>query len=98
VTTPERWQRVSQLYHSALLRDARERPAFLAEACADDDALRRDVESLLTQSASAVGFLDRPAVVVATEMQTMSDVTASVLTGRRIGVYQVEARIDAGGM
>ncbi len=33
---PERADRVEQLYHSALERDARERDAFLRQACSDD--------------------------------------------------------------
>jgi len=37
----ERWQRVEQLYHAALAREAGERAAYLSAACADDDALTR---------------------------------------------------------
>ena len=32
--TPVRWQRIEQLYHEALERDANERAALLAEVCA----------------------------------------------------------------
>ena len=35
VMNPERWRKVEQLYHSALEREANQRAAFLAEACAD---------------------------------------------------------------
>ena len=45
--TPERWQYIERLYFAALERDTGERAAFLAEACAGDDALRGEVESLL---------------------------------------------------
>ena len=38
---------VSQLYHAALSRRVEERAAFLAEACAGDESLRRELESLL---------------------------------------------------
>ena len=47
--------------------------------------MRRDVESLLAQPASADGVLDRPAWVVAARL--VSDVGASILTGRRIGAF-----------
>ena len=47
--TPERWQRVSELYEAVLDRPAEERGAFLAELCAGDTALRGEVESLLAQ-------------------------------------------------
>ena len=72
--TPERWRQVEELYHAALTRDVTERAAFLAHACAGDEALRREVESLLTQPASAPGPLDGPAVAVAAEM--VSDIGA----------------------
>ena len=47
--TSDRWQRIEELYHSAREREGSQRAAFLKEACAGDDALRRDVESLLAQ-------------------------------------------------
>jgi eukaryotic-like serine/threonine-protein kinase len=83
--TAERWRRVEELYHAALARDEFSRGAFLAEICAGDVSLRQEVESLLEQSASADGFLDKPAVAIATQL--VGDVGASVLTGRRLGVY-----------
>jgi serine/threonine protein kinase len=94
--TPERWQRVEALYHAALVREADTRAAFLARACADDEALRREVESLLAQPAAAEGFLEEPAIAVAAQLLT--DAGASVLTGRRLGAYHVHERIGAGGM
>lgn len=44
---PEHWVQVEQLYHAALEQDDAERRAFLENACGDNDALRREVESLL---------------------------------------------------
>jgi Tol biopolymer transport system component len=94
--TPEQWRRIEALYHAARDRAEPDRHAFLAEACAGDDIVQREVESLLAQSASAAGVLDGPAVAVAARM--VSDVGASVLTGRRIGAYQLQERLGAGGM
>src|SRR5262245_19095917 len=45
--TPERWRQVDQLLQAALSRPLAERAAFLAEACAGDEDLRREVSSLL---------------------------------------------------
>jgi len=42
-----RWQKVETLYHAALERAPDERVAFLADACADDSGLLREVEELL---------------------------------------------------
>ena len=50
VTDPERQRRVEDLCDAALDRDARERVAFVAAACGDDDALRQEVESLLAHA------------------------------------------------
>src|SRR5688572_9092295 len=95
--TSERWTQISQLYHAALAYDERERQAFLAEACSSDDALRREVESLLAQSGSTLGFLDESALVAAARAVSV-DGGASVLTGRRLGTYEIRERIGVGGM
>ena len=95
--TSERWRQIEALYHAALARNRTEREAFLAEACAGDEALRREVESLLAQPASAEGFLAAPAIAMAAA-QVASDPTASIWIGRRIGVYQLQSLLGAGGM
>ena len=55
--TPERWQRIEELYHAGARRPRTRRAAFLAAACPDDEAIRREVESLLAESESDDGFL-----------------------------------------
>jgi eukaryotic-like serine/threonine-protein kinase len=91
--TPERWAEIERLYHAALAQPTDRRGAYLAEACAGDDEVRREVESLLAQPASAVTF-DRAAVAAG----FVSDLGRSVLTGRRLGAYQILAPLGAGGM
>jgi hypothetical protein len=49
---PGRWQKVARLYQDACDLAPAERSAFLAEACAGDEGLRRKVESLLLQDIS----------------------------------------------
>ena len=61
---PERWQQIERLYHSALEREAGQRVAFLAEACAGDDALRGEVESLLAHDTQVESFIEPPAMEV----------------------------------
>src|ERR1700730_2253924 len=94
--TPERWRRVEELYHATLACDARDRALFLGDACAGDDALRRDVESLLAQPASAEAFLGEPAVVMAARL--VSGPGPPIPVGHRIGGYQIQAALGAGGM
>ena len=47
-----------------------DRTAFLEEACAGDEALHREVESLLAQESAASQFLDGPAAEVAAHLMT----------------------------
>jgi serine/threonine protein kinase len=58
----ERWATIKRLHQSALERTAGQRAAFLDVACAGDEALRRDVESLLAQDTAAEPFLELPAL------------------------------------
>ena len=62
--TPERWQAVVRIYELAIERDPSMRGAFLAEACAGDEALRREVASLLREDDSSV-VLDHPVWAIA---------------------------------
>jgi serine/threonine protein kinase/Tol biopolymer transport system component len=94
--TPERWRQVSQIYHDALGRDPHARDAFLREACAGDEAVRREVESLLAQPASAENFLGEPAFAMAARL--VSDREKSMLTGQRIGAYEIQDLLGTGGM
>ena len=94
--TPERWRRIEQIYHAVLAQDVSQRSAFLIEACAGDLELHREVESLLEQRGSMHGPLDVPAVAIAAQLT--SDPAQPILTGRRIGAYQLDTLLGAGGM
>ena len=89
MTTPERWARVERLYHEALTRGAHEREAFLADACAGDDALRREIESLLAHDGGAA-FLSTPAVA--------NGIGGGIRIGQALGPYVISAQIGEGGM
>jgi serine/threonine-protein kinase len=93
---PERWRRIDIVYHAALAHPVEQRPAFLADACDGDEALRREVETLLAAPPTADGVFAARAVDIARRL--VSDSSASVLTGGRLGVYRLEERIGAGGM
>ena len=91
--TPERWATVERLYHEALERGADERAGFLAEACAGDDGLRREVEGLLDHDGGAA-FLSTPAVA---HVAPVPSITGSPI-GQSAGPYVISARLGAGGM
>jgi eukaryotic-like serine/threonine-protein kinase len=52
------WQQIEKIYHSALEQEPRQRQAFLREACAGDEALRQEVESLLAHQSQAESFIE----------------------------------------
>ena len=67
--TPKRWEQVSQVYQAALKREANQREAFLDQACAGDEGLRREVESLLAYEEQAGSFIEAPALAMAAQGQ-----------------------------
>jgi serine/threonine protein kinase/Tol biopolymer transport system component len=94
--TPERWKRTEELYHAARARPPGGRAAFLAEACPDDESLRRDVESLLAESESDDGFLGEPTLAISGH--PLTPFVATTMAGASLGVYQLQALLGAGGM
>ena len=58
----ERWREVERLYHLALEREESRRAQFLEQACGGDEALRREVESLLAYEKPAETFMEAPSL------------------------------------
>jgi hypothetical protein len=89
--TPERWQQIDRVWQAVLARPADERATAVAELSKGDDALRRDVASLLDHltRASAMGFGTAPLQV--------SPPKASLID-RQFGPYAVRALLGVGGM
>jgi hypothetical protein len=94
--TPERYQRVVELFHAALELEPEARPAFLRQTCASDEELRQEVEAMLAADAKSNGFLDQPADdLAALAMRAGGD---SSLIGQRFLSYEVVALLGAGVM
>ena len=101
--TPDRWSAVDAVLQGALARTPPERGTYLAEVCAGDVALRREVESLLAVAAvSADDFLERPAIEDTTGAQAVVDATAMSMAARLsvalAGRYTIERELGRGGM
>jgi Tol biopolymer transport system component len=94
--TADRQREIERICHGALERETSARGSFLDEACAGDDALRREVESLLAHEGAAEGFLGRPALEVAA--RGMAEVADALALGQAIGTYTILSRLGAGGM
>src|SRR6266849_8905697 len=103
---PERWQRIERLYHAALEVEESRRPAFLQNACDGDEALRREVEELLSREKLAEKFMESPALEVAAKTLAQdqnqpkpgSDEDELGLVGKTISRYEVLAKLGGGGM
>jgi serine/threonine protein kinase/Tol biopolymer transport system component len=91
--TPERRTQIERLCHEALERTPAARAVFLTEACAGDDDLRREVESLLAQESRTNGFLESSVPI-----SSLLAPPAMIVPGRRIGNYDVHSLLGTGGM
>lgn len=86
--TPESWQEIKTVLAAALERAPEQRSAYLDQACPEPEK-RREVESLLLAEEQARStFLAGPALRSPEELSV----------GRRLGIYEILARIGAGGM
>ncbi len=91
----DRWRQIDELFHRALERDEPERDAFLVEACAGDDALRQEVESLLAERTES-GFMEAPAMEAAARELAQHD--RPTMEGSRIGTFEILSVLGKGGM
>src|SRR5438552_2669638 len=94
--TPEHWKQIDKILQSALDLPSEERDRFLNEACANNQTLRDQIDSLLASSPGKESFIDRPAFRDAIELLG-SDLTASMI-GRAFGPYKILSEIGRGGM
>src|SRR6516162_3254562 len=94
--TPERWQRINDLFQSVADRTPEERTTFLQTVCQGDEALLREVESLIASHERAENFIESPAFEVVPELLT--DDRTRAIVGESIAHYQIESLIGVGGM
>ncbi len=92
----DNWQKVREIFDSALRRKAEERREFVSEACGDDETLRAEVESLLSSLESADSFLETPAVVKVADVIEVE--TRTLERGTCFGHYEIIEQLGAGGM
>jgi len=90
--TPERWERIQELYHAVRVVSERDRARCLADACGGDAGLQHEVQKLLDQTVSAGTFID-----VAGDPTPASGATRD-LAGWQLGGYRVMSLLGRGGM
>src|SRR5262245_51316374 len=107
----QRWQQIETLYHAALERAPDERAAFLADACADDSGLLREVEELLRHDGTAGSFMQDNALAVAAQALEPNELSQTApqlfpgqgggrfVTGEMLaGRYRIVSLLGKGGM
>ena len=94
--TSDNWQQINDLFHDALEREPDARAAFLAQACAADEGLRSEVESLLASHDPSDNFIKSLAPDLAAGL--LAESQARLATGQSVGNYRVMALLGAGGM
>ena len=97
--TPARWALLKAVVQQALALPPVERAQCLVAACAGDEGLRLEAQSLLEADASAGAFIETPALA----REDMSGALAVLdesptWTGRRVGPYVLVREIGHGGM
>ncbi len=90
----EEWERVKEVFASALELPVARRATFLAEACSSDEALRGEVESLLAAHEEPENVLEQHTYDLASQLRT----DGKKYLGRRFGSYSILREIGRGGM
>ncbi len=89
--------RAERLVARALTFDAAMRETWVAEACAGDAPLAREVRVLLRLTEAAPEFLTGTALVDLAGARA-GDFAPEALVGQRVGPYRVDALVGSGGM
>src|SRR5262249_20702314 len=96
----KRWEQIKEIYGRALDLRGDERESILAEACAGDADLRREIESLLSAHEDAGTFLQSPAAEVAAREIITDELTSTApqLLRRELSNYKIISLLGRGGM
>jgi eukaryotic-like serine/threonine-protein kinase len=86
----EQWSRAKDIFAGALERDAGQWDAFIRDACGADDALRVEVESLLSAYNPSDGLSTPPWHAL--------PAAAAPADGATIGPYRLVRKLGEGGM
>src|ERR1700722_19594396 len=100
---PERWSKIESIFHKAVQAEESRRGSVIEESCAGDEALRREVESLLVHHRDSASFIEQPAFAGQVNTSSVWPVTAAAaprpdLKGVAVKHYRILEEIGLGGM
>jgi eukaryotic-like serine/threonine-protein kinase len=90
VETPQQWKKIKEIVGAALEREPAERAQFLEQACAHDESLRAEVDSLLSECEKSSGLSEHPF-----SGELLDPVP---LEFKSIGPYRLIRKLGEGGM
>jgi serine/threonine protein kinase len=98
--TPDYWQLVKTIAGDAWDLPPDARAAFVAKACAADDALLGEVSSLLQSTDDADALYETPAISLfeAADLVAAATRAVPVKIGARVGPYRLIGELGQGGM
>jgi non-specific serine/threonine protein kinase len=94
--TPERWQKIKDLFDVALETEPERRAGFLKNVCAGDAELRLEIEKLLASFEDAGEFMEKPAVGEVAGL--IIEPVSKLRNGERVAHYEILRQIGEGGM
>ncbi len=92
----ERFERLAAIFDEAVNLTGEPRNEYLAQACADDSALRREVEALIDKHGRADSIFDGHALGALIPHQ-VPDVQAQIPLPPRIASYRIIKKLGEGG-
>src|SRR2546422_11391847 len=92
----ERWEKINELFETALECEGNLRAAFLAEVCSGDPSLRAELDDLIASHERAGSFMEEAAFQPA--MKLVAKGQLEPLVGGRIGSYEIVPDVGLGRM
>ena len=89
-------QQIEAIFHDACSLTPDVRGVFLQQACADDEALRHEVELMLASDEQAATWIEAPAIQLVAPLFANRETLS--FTGQTISHYQIISLLGKGGM